>query len=87
MLLQYENLIRQLDCKVTVPYWDWSLVSAQPFNNSFWSEKLYGFGANGVGDPPCVNTGQQLSRKNKAINLSPCRPLMGKRILLSANDF
>lgn len=25
-ILQYENLLREIDCRITVPYWDWSLV-------------------------------------------------------------
>lgn len=25
-MLQYENLLREIDCRITVPYWDWSLV-------------------------------------------------------------
>lgn len=57
MILQYENLLRQVDCKITVPYWDWSLVSARPFNNDFWENSMYGFGGNGEGERSCVNTG------------------------------
>ena len=56
-LLQYENLLRQINCKLTVPYWDWSLVSEQLFDNEFWNGTASGFGGNGVGDPPCVKTG------------------------------
>lgn len=41
---------------MTVPYWDWSLVSADPFRSDFWND-AYGFGGNGVGFPPCVRTG------------------------------
>ena len=26
-VLQYENILRRIDCQITVPYWDWSLVS------------------------------------------------------------
>jgi hypothetical protein len=25
-VLQYENLLREIDCRITVPFWDWSLV-------------------------------------------------------------
>ena len=25
-VLQYENILRRVDCQVTVPFWDWSLV-------------------------------------------------------------
>ncbi|XP_028406000.1 uncharacterized protein LOC114528537 isoform X2 [Dendronephthya gigantea] len=55
-VLQYENLLREVDCRVTVPYWDWSLVSADPFNSDFWND-TYGFGGNGIAFPPCVRTG------------------------------
>ena len=24
-ILQYENLLREIDCRITVPFWDWSL--------------------------------------------------------------
>ncbi len=56
-ILQYENLLQQIDCRVTVPYWDWSLVAASPFSNSFWSNGANGFGGNGRSGDRCVNTG------------------------------
>lgn len=55
-LLQYENLLREVDCKITLPYWDWSLVAASAFSSDFWDDK-YGFGGNGEGIPACVRTG------------------------------
>ena len=56
-ILQYENLLRQIDCRVTVPYWDWSLVGANPFSSSIWNTGAGGFGGNGVPGGSCVNTG------------------------------
>ena len=41
---------------MTVPYWDWSLVAADPFKSDFWND-AYGLGGNGIGFPPCVQTG------------------------------
>ena len=29
-----ENLLKEVDCRVTIPYWDWSLVSNDPFNST-----------------------------------------------------
>ena len=56
-ILQYENLLQQIDCRVTVPYWDWSLVAANPFSSSIWNTGNHGFGGNGVPGTRCVNTG------------------------------
>ena len=57
-LLQYENLLRRVDCKVTVPYWDWSAVATDPWSSSMWNTGEDGFGGNG--DPNadyCVKDG------------------------------
>lgn len=56
-ILQYENLLRQIDCRITVPYWDWSLVGGSPFTSSVWSAGPGGLGGNGVPGGSCVNTG------------------------------
>ncbi len=56
-ILQYENLLQQIDCRVTVPYWDWSLVAANPFSSSVWNTGKHGFGGNGVPGGSCVKTG------------------------------
>ena len=57
-VLQYEDLLRRVDCKVTVPYWDWSTVAADPWSSSMWNTGNDGFG--GDGDPNadyCVKDG------------------------------
>ncbi|XP_028402202.1 uncharacterized protein LOC114525179 [Dendronephthya gigantea] len=56
-ILQYENLLRKIDCRVTVPYWDWSLVAGDPWSSSIWNTGDDGFGGNGVPWQRCVNTG------------------------------
>ena len=45
-LLQLENLLRQVDCRITVPYWDWSLESQTWQNSIIWNAQC-GFGGNG----------------------------------------
>ena len=57
-ILQYENLLRRVDCKVTVPYWDWSVVATDPWSSSMWKPGKDSFGGNG--DPnadDCVKDG------------------------------
>ena len=45
-ILSLENLLRQIDCKVTVPYWDWSLESQIWTNSIVWNSQC-GIGGNG----------------------------------------
>ena len=45
-ILSLENLLRQIDCKVTVPYWDWSLESQVWTNSIVWNAQC-GLGGNG----------------------------------------
>lgn len=45
-ILALENLLRQVDCKVTVPYWDWSAESQTWQNSIVWASQC-GFGGNG----------------------------------------
>ena len=59
-ILQYENLLRLVDCTFIIAYWDWSAVSSDPFNTedprSLWHSGLdTGFGGDGSGS--CVQTG------------------------------
>ena len=51
-ILALENLLRQIDCRVTVPYWDWSLEPQTWQNSIVWSAQC-GFGGNG--DPSNSN--------------------------------
>jgi len=60
-LLELENLLRKVDCHVTLPYWDWSAVSGDPWSNEpddLWYNGNTGFG--GDGEPTmnyCVSDG------------------------------
>ncbi|CAH3040441.1 unnamed protein product, partial [Porites evermanni] len=60
-ILQYENLLRQVDCNFTIAYWDWSAVSSNPFSTAnksdLWHSADTGFGGDGGGISFCVQTG------------------------------
>ncbi|XP_028405884.1 uncharacterized protein LOC114528447 [Dendronephthya gigantea] len=56
-ILQYENLLREIDCHITVPYWDWSLTGADPLSSDVWNPGPHGFGGDGNGSRICVDTG------------------------------
>ena len=67
-LLQIENALRKIDCRITVPYWDWSRVANHWWKGSamedFWNPGEHGFGGDGDrNDGNCVKTG--LFRKEK----------------------
>ena len=47
-ILSLENLLRQIDCNVTVPYWDWSLEPQTWQNSIVWAAQC---GLGGDGDP------------------------------------
>ena len=47
-ILALENLLRQIDCHVTVPYWDWSLEPTTWQNSIVWATNDCGLGGNGV---------------------------------------
>lgn len=46
-LLSFENLLRRLDCKLTIPYWDWSAEAHTWHNSTFWASEC-AFGGNGM---------------------------------------
>ena len=60
-ILLYENLLRRVDCRFTVSYWDWSRVSGDPFRTTnprdLWHRGNASFGGNGVPPNECVQTG------------------------------
>ena len=57
-LIEYENLLRKVNCNVTVPYWDWSLSASKPFNASIWGDEDHHIGGDGKGPKKCVHTGR-----------------------------
>ena len=75
-LLKFEKLLQKVDCKVTLPYWDWSLFSGRPWekasfwagrrnglNESIWSSSPRGLGGDGNGK--CVKSGPFSARQWK----------------------
>ncbi|XP_066922945.1 uncharacterized protein [Clytia hemisphaerica] len=43
-----EDLLRQIDCGITIPYWDWSYASHDPWNRTnLWRSSDDGLGPNG----------------------------------------
>ena len=59
-ILQMENLLREIDCRVTLPYWDWSVVGENPWDKSgIWTNESYGLGGNGIESSGfCVQDGE-----------------------------
>ena len=45
-LLQVENLLRRINCSVTIPYWDWSAEADRWKDSVVWDSKC-GFGGDG----------------------------------------
>ena len=61
-LVEFENLLRRIDCRITLPYWNWSRVADRWWSSSddedFWSPGDHGLG--GDGNPSeyhCVEDG------------------------------
>ena len=46
-MLEYENLLRMIDCRITVPYWDWSIWAHNPWGDHVWHPSSRGMGGNG----------------------------------------
>lgn len=55
-ILALENLLRQIDCNITVPYWDWSLEPQTWQNSVVWAAQC-GLGGNGGPGNDYVTTG------------------------------
>ena len=60
-LLELENILRQIDCRITMPYWDWSIDAAHwtrdPEIEDVWNSGPHGLGGNGVFPDMCVMDG------------------------------
>ena len=58
-ILQMENLLRSIDCTITLPYWDWSQIDGRDMSTmEIWRNDSSGLGGNG--DPErgfCVQSG------------------------------
>lgn len=55
-LLQYEALLQEVDCRVTIPYWDWTVLPMSPYLAAVWSPDS-GFGDSSRSTDSCVENG------------------------------
>ena len=55
-LLQYEDLLQEVDCRVTIPYWDWTAVPMTPYMTPVWNPDS-GFGDLARAKDGCVENG------------------------------
>lgn len=60
-LVQWENALRKIDCRITLPFWDWSRHSTNWWRESdpsdVWNSGGHALGGNGVPPENCVEDG------------------------------
>ena len=55
-LLEYEKLLQQIDCRISIPYWDWTALPSNPYTAAIWSPSS-GFGDASDSITNCVSNG------------------------------
>lgn len=55
-LIEYENLLRQINCSITIPYWDWTALPKNPYVSDVF-DITNGFGDSSRLNDSCVNVG------------------------------
>ena len=55
-LLEYENLLREIDCYITIPYYDWTVLHTNPYIHPIWNDET-GFGKSSNDNDQCVSSG------------------------------
>lgn len=55
-LLEYEDLLKDFDCRVTVPFYDWTPFPVAPYTAAVWNN-THGFGDSARAEDKCVITG------------------------------
>ena len=55
-LLEYENLLQEIDCRVTIPFWDWTALPMNPYMAPVWNPDS-GFGDSSRSNDSCVSNG------------------------------
>ena len=55
-LLEYKNLLKEIDCRINLPYYDWTIVPVNPYISIVWDEEV-GFGKSSREIDFCVNNG------------------------------
>eukprot|EP00041_Stephanoeca_diplocostata_P018625 m.391079 g.391079 ORF g.391079 m.391079 type:complete len:679 (-) comp21069_c0_seq2:259-2295(-) len=74
-LIEMENLLKQVDCTVTIPYWSWEDEPfGQAFNSPFWAPDSFGGGTGGgcVMDGPFREGEYRLTPQARATGASAC---------------
>lgn len=55
-LLRYEDLLREIDCRITIPYWDWTALPLNPYMSPVFNPTT-GFGDASREEDNCVSNG------------------------------
>lgn len=73
-LVQFENLLRRIDCRVTVPYWNWSRVAHHWWrgsqNEDLWNAGEHGLGGDGNLFDHCVEDGPFSKEQWQVLNIA-----------------
>ena len=100
-LLEYENLLREIDCRITIPYWDWTALPMNPYMSPVWNP-VSGFGDSSRSNDSCVNNGplrfdifqitpsagESCLRRQYRLQLFPTRAIIEQDLLsLPASEF
>ena len=55
-MLEYEDLLREIDCRITLPFYDWTVLPLAPYLSVVWDDEL-GFGKSSRESDNCVISG------------------------------
>lgn len=55
-LLEYENLLQEINCRITIPFYDWTVLPLNPYNSVVWNDD-YGFGRTSSDSDYCMLSG------------------------------
>jgi len=55
-MLEYEDILKDINCSLTIPYWDWTPFPTTPYSAAVWSNDD-GFGDTSRAEDGCVITG------------------------------
>ena len=55
-MIEYENLLQEVDCRITIPYYDWSVFTMSPYSSPVWNDET-GFGKSSRPSDYCVDSG------------------------------
>ena len=74
-LVEFENLLRRIDCRVTIPYWNWSKKTHHWWrgsgNEDLWNSGDHGLGGDGsVHGENCVENGPFSKDKWRLLDVS-----------------